>query len=396
MSPASSSDRPPVSVDVGSSGSADGDTLRVVWDARVLCGPERRGIGTYAVSLVDAMRAMRPSLEILLFTDTEPVDRSLGNGCRPHVVGPTQGYRWQLWERVVLPCRALLSRADLLHSPANTTPPISAVPRVVTVHDVIPYLPDVAGRPLDGRYWCETQPRAIRRAAAVLTDSAASRADISRVFDISPARIHVVPLAVGADVAPVENAQTLLSDFKVREPYILALAAPAPRKNTIGTLRVFARASRALPDLHLVLTGVGSQLRPRIIEAMADLGIPSTRVCLLDFVDSATRNALYSRAAVFLFLSLYEGFGLPILEAMRCGVPVLCSNRSSCPEVAGDAAVVVDPSDEDGAAAALVDLVRASTTEREAWRVRGWANERQFTWQRTAEATLSVYDRIAG
>jgi glycosyltransferase involved in cell wall biosynthesis len=112
-------------------------------------------------------------------------------------------------------------------------------------------------------------------------------------------------------------------------------------------------------------------------------------------VTAEQRNRLYYGAEVFLFLSLYEGFGLPILEAMRCGAPVLCSNRSSCPEVAGDAAFLVDPADEDAAAGALVAMLSATPSEREQWQLRGRTRERQFTWTRTAEMTLRVYDRVA-
>lgn len=354
-------------------------------------------MGTYAVNLLEAMRVARPALEVLLFTDSLASNGLAPDGLRPQLARPTKGHRWQLWERFVLPWHAALAKANLLHSPANTTPPMATLPRVVTVHDVIPYMPHLAAEPLRGQYWLRTIPHAVRTAAAVLTDSETSRSDIARVFDVPLSRITVVPLAAGSDVHRFSgDMRAALNELEVREPYVLALAAVAPRKNTIGTLRVFQRAARANADLQLVLIGVGRELRPRIVEMMTELGIPLNRVRVLDFVDVQKRNALYSGASVFLFLSLYEGFGLPILEAMRCGAPVLCSNRSSCTEVAGEAAMFVDPTNEPAAADLLVAMALASDSDRRQWQGRGWAQEQRFTWKRTAEMTLSVYDRALG
>lgn len=369
--------------------------MKIVWDGRVLCGPEVRGIGNYATNLFHALRAAQPALEILPFADV-PGPSQPSNGHVPtQVVGPTQGYRWHTWERVVLPLHAFRVKADVLHSPANTCPSWSPMPRVVTVHDVIPYLPEVSGEALHGRYWLQTVPDAVRRAHAVLTDSEASRQDIARVFGVAPSRITVAPLAVGDDVVvPEDHGESVTRRLNIREPFLLALAATAPRKNTLGVLRVFKRLASRNGDVSLVLTGVGSTFRPTLDAALAELDIAPARVHLLDFVDSTVRNALYAQAAAFVFLSLYEGFGLPILEAMRCGAPVLCSNRASCPEVAGDAAVIVDPDDEAGAAVALSDMLSWGSQERARWQARGHAREREFTWAHCARTTLDVYDRV--
>jgi glycosyltransferase involved in cell wall biosynthesis len=371
--------------------------VKVAWDARVIFAPQLRGMGSYAVNLLRAMGRARPELEPMLLIDesTPHVDRV--NGLRPRVVGPSRGYRWQLWEQVGLPWHTTRLRADLLHSPANTAPRLRLVPQVVTVHDVIPYLPEIADRALEGRYWRHTVPQAIRNADAVITDSESSRQDLIRVLGLRQERITVVPLAVGADVErPAdETIRSVLAVNGVQEPYVLSLAAPAPRKNTAGVLRVFARLLQTAPELQLVLTGVRSPFQEHVVELADALRIPAARLRLLDYVDAATRNALYAGAAVFLFLSLYEGFGLPILEAMRCGAPVLCSNRSSCPEVAGSAAVMVNPADEDEVIDALLGMLRAPAGDRACWQSLGAAREREFTWTRAAELTLKVYDAVA-
>lgn len=371
--------------------------MRVAWDARVVYGPELRGMGTYTTNLLEAIGAARPDVDRVLLTDDTPGGRDRVPGLEPRVVGPKRGYRWQLWEQIGLPWHAARLRANLLHSPANTAPRLGIVPRVVTVHDVIPYLPEVSDTTLRGRYWQKTVPDAIRTAAAVITDSDVSRRDIMRVMGVSGDRISVIPLAVGRDVEPPapESVRQVLESLSINQPYVLSLAAPAPRKNTLGVLRIFGRVARSCPDVLLVLTGVGSALRRQVLDAAAAEGIPESRLRLFEYVDAATRNGLYAGSTVFLFLTLYEGFGLPILEAMRCGAPVLCSTRSSCPDVAGDAAVLVDPGDEAAAADALRGMLTASSLQRQAWRACGQAREREFTWSRTAEMTLRVYDAVA-
>ena len=371
--------------------------MKVVWDGRVVYGRELRGMGAYGVNLMTAMAPLRPDVEHVVLTDEPTPHACRIRGVTPRVVGPSRGYRWHLWEQVGLPWHAATLRADVLHCPANTAPVLATVPRVVTVHDVIPYIPEVAERTLTGRYWLETVPKAIRSAAAIVTVSEASRRDIERVLHVSGDRITVVPSAAGIDVArpSPETITSVLSAHGVQPPYVLALAAPAPRKNTLGVVEVFGRTARALRDVQLVMTGVGPALRERVLAAARSLDIPERRLRLIDFADPVVRNALYAGASVFLFLSLYEGFGIPILEAMRIGVPVLCSTRASCPEVAGNAAVLVDPGDVDAAAAALIEMLRAPESQRDEWRARGQVRERAFTWQRSAEMTLQVYDAVA-
>jgi glycosyltransferase involved in cell wall biosynthesis len=369
--------------------------VRVIWDGRVLCGREIRGIGNYSLELLEALRCARPSLDLRIFVDEPIPDATRTMGFPALVVGPSRGYRWQLWERVGLPWHAIRAGADLIHSPANTTPRRSPVPRVVTVHDVIPYLPSIAGKTLTDPYWTRVLPSAIRSAAAILTCSEASRQDIVRLFRIAPERITVIPYAVSERVHAPSDADDIVAATGVTTPYLLGLAATAPRKNTAGLIRVFKRVMAVHNDVSLVLTGVTSAVRPGVLSLLKDLDIAIERVHLLEFVEPRVRNALYSRAAAFLFLTLYEGFGLPILEAMRCGAPVICSNRSSCPEVAGDAAILVDPENDADVAASVSSIMTLSTSQRDQLIHRGRARADEFTWARTAHMTLAVYDRIA-
>lgn len=368
--------------------------MRVIWDGRVLSGRHIRGIGNYSIELLEALRCARPGLDLRIVVDEPIPDAARTAGYPVTVAGPSRGYRWQLWERVGLPWQALRSGADLIHSPANTTPRHATVPRVVTVHDVIPYLPSISGHSPRAPYWKNVVPAAIRSAAAILTCSEASRQDIVRVFDVAPARITVIPYAVSARVHTPPDAGAVVAAQGITAPYLLGLAATAPRKNTTGLIRIFKQVATRRRDVNLVLTGVTSDMTPGLLKLFKELEIAPDRVHLLDFVDSTVRNALYSQADAFLFLTLYEGFGLPILEAMRCGTPVVCSNRSSCPEVAGDAAILVDPENDAEVADTVCSLLTLSSEQRHDLVRRGHARADEFTWARTAHMTLAVYDQV--
>jgi glycosyltransferase involved in cell wall biosynthesis len=370
--------------------------LRVAWDSRTMYRQPGRGIGNYSWNLLAALNRLPEPPEVLLFRsaeDARPDGRPSGIQLRP-----TWGYRWQIWERVSLPAAASLSGSHMLHSLANTCPPFAALPRVVTLHDVIPFLPELNEPGSLLPYFRKTIPRALASATRIITDSQCSARDIRRILGVPAARLDVIPLAVSDDLAVPGDREVddILCRLDIAGPYLLALAAAAPRKNTHGVLKAFARARRSATDLTLVLTGVTPALAVEIRQRQRHLGVPETAVRLLNFVDNRALAALYARADAFLYLSLYEGFGLPILEAMRCGTLVVCSNRGSCAEVAGDAALLADPEAIEEVAATLIGALRMSSAERGRWIAAGRAREQQFTWAATAAATLDVYRRTLG
>jgi glycosyltransferase involved in cell wall biosynthesis len=370
--------------------------MRVGWDARILVNGERRGMGTYAFHVLRALRECRPDVELTLFHDQDGGDVPV-DGIDAREIGPKRGYRWQLWERVGLPFHAYTRGCDLVHSPANTTPPRCPVPRVVTLHDALPFH-DWNESAIRLPYFRDTQRRAIKRADAIITDSQYSKSDICDTLNIEPSRVTVIPLASSPDLRrpPSDEVAAELARLQLTSPFIVALGATARRKNTRGVLRAFAALQHADRDVTLVLTGVGPQLEPMLVKEMEALAIATSRVRCLGFVDQQQLAALYTACDAFWFLSLYEGFGLPILDAMRCGAVVVCSTRTSCPEVGGDAAMMVDPEDVDGVAAATLAALAMDGPTRARWRARGEAHAANFTWQRTAAMTAQVYNTIAG
>lgn len=367
-------------------------TVRLGFDARVLCRQELRGIGTYTVRLLRALRSIRPEWQFVFFADRPITNPSWSEGAEVVVRGPERGSRWHVWERVGLPWHASRAHISLLHSPANVVPEWTSMPRVVTIHDVIPYVPEAADASVAARD-LGAAARAARRATAVITDSEASKADIVRVFGVAPERLFVVPLATESTALPTDESQTL-SAIGVSARFVLALAASERRKNLPGVIATFARVAAVEPDLQLVLTGVDATLQPRITAMLSEHRVPADRVLMLGFVPDSTRNALYAGARAFLFLTLYEGFGLPILEALHHGTVVVCSNRSSCPEVAGGSALLVDPTSAEASAEAVLRAVRMTGDERTARIAEGRRFAAGFTWDRTARLTLAVYEQV--
>ncbi len=366
--------------------------MRVAWDARLLFRPRSRGIGNYGRGLLAGLDSLPQGPEVVLLHDTARIKEKFGR--RAISLGAQWAYRFQAWERFNLPLGAALCKADLLHSIGNTTPPYSVVPRLVTVHDAIPFLTHLGEQGPSLAYFRKTVPEAIRTAAGIITDSEASAGDLLRLFGVNSAKMRVIPLAVPVDFQPLElhTRQEALLECGVASPFLLSLAAAAPRKNTVGVIRAFGRICRRFPNLALVLTGVDGELAATLAVAIRDFGIPTNRVILLGFVDSQTLAALYAGCTAFLFLSLYEGFGLPILEAMRCGAPVICSTHGSCSEVAGGAAILVDPRDEDAVVGTIGEVV-GDSAGLAALAQAGHRREREFTWSKTAAATLEAYEQ---
>ena len=368
--------------------------MRIGWDARILVNGQLRGMASYATHLLRALRACRPDFDLRLYVD-EGVSQQPFAEFTARRIGPDRGYRWQLWEQFGLPFHVYKDGCDVLHSPANTTPPRCPIPRVVTLHDAMPFLSwKINATTLP--YFRKTQSRALRRADAVSTVSEYSRNDICEVLHLDPSRVVVIPNAGSPEIRRPDQAMiaSQLNALGVTPPFILGLGATDKRKNTLGMLRAFAELQHADRDSSLVLTAVGPALEATLLAESERLRIPRRRVRLLGFVALQELAALYSGCEAFLFLSLYEGFGIPILDAMQCGAPVICSTRTSCPEVAGDAAVLVHPEDPVAVAEAVVTVRSRTAAARDEWRRRGESRAASFSWQRSAELTAALYEKL--
>ncbi|HEX9342365.1 MAG TPA: glycosyltransferase family 1 protein [Actinomycetota bacterium] len=282
----------------------------------------------------------------------------------------------------------LLRQLDLVHATSAAVPPARGKPLVATVHDVaFRRFPDAY--PASGRHFHERAARIVAdEAARVLVPSAATARDLTEFYGVEAERITVTPLGAEPPPAPDPGkARGLLDRLGVRGPFLLAVGTLEPRKNLLRLVAAFAEAAAELPEHHLVVAGPagwGASLRPEAVPP---------RVALAGPVDEATLHGLYDAADLLAYPSTYEGFGLPVVEAMLHGTPVLTSDRSSLPEVAGDAALLVDPTDEHAIAKGLVELT-ADRALRDRLIAAGRARAARFTWEATAAATWAAYQEV--
>jgi len=300
--------------------------------------------------------------------------------------------QWVLGEQTLLPVLAARAGVDLVHSLASTAPLWGRGRRVVTVHDLIYARYPDAHSGIREHGMRVLVPWAVRRSDRVIADSQSTREDLIELLGVRAERIDVVPLGLGA-----ARREEPLEERELRErfglgarPVLLSLSAKRPHKNLsalIGALAQIPAEERPL----LVLPGYPTWHEHELRERAAAAGVQDD-VRFLGWASAREIEGLWQLAVAFVFPSLYEGFGLPVLEAMARGVPVACSNASSLPEVAGDAALLFDPRDERAIAQALLRLLEDREL-RERLTARGLERAREFTWARTARLTLASYAR---
>jgi len=290
---------------------------------------------------------------------------------------------------------ALPHRLDLLHSP-DFIPPLGGYRRsIITVHDLtFLYHPEFLTA--ESRRYYNGQIRyAVRRAHAIAADSHATKADLVNRLAVPPDKITVIHLGLEPEFRPLpEEAVTpTLARLSLLPGYILFVGTFEPRKNVPGLLKAYQRLQRRLPDAPLlVLVGNRGWLFEATLALIKELGLePHVRV--FENLPAADLPAVYNGASVFALPSHYEGFGFPVLEALGCGVPCVVADRASLPELAGDAALVVDPDDAEAFSHALEraltdSVLRATLTQK------GLERVKQFTWEKTARETLALYDRV--
>jgi glycosyltransferase involved in cell wall biosynthesis len=302
------------------------------------------------------------------------------------------------WHQLGVSLAARHAGGDLLHLPAGLGPVRPVMPTVVTIHDLIAlrfprYFPA-----WPRSYARVVLPRLARAARAVITDSNASKRDIVEMLGVAERRVTVVPCGVDPAFAPLapdsDRAREVRNRFRLPRAFVLAVGAIEPRKNLPRVLEAIhrLRAQPATADVCLVHAGPAGWLADDVQRTVQALRL-SAAVRFLGFVPLADLAALYSLARVCVYPSLFEGFGLPVAEAMACGCPVVTSNLSSLPEVAGDAALLVDPASAEEIADAIASLW-CHEEQRLDLAARGIARARGFTWERTARETAAVYDAI--
>ena len=365
-------------------------TLTVGIDASRAARARRTGTETYSLEIIKALAKCSPDyLRLRLYTPHPPQHTDWPASAQVE----TRVIPWpRLWTHLRLAAELRQHPPDRLFVPAHVLPLYCPVPALVTVHDLGYKHYPAAHRPFDRWYLDWTTRRHTRVARYILADSQATKQDLIDFYQADPQRISVVYL--GRDESLTREDDPLIIErtkakYGVDGDYLFYLGTLHPRKNLVQLIEAFQLAMPQLPlTLKLVIAGQKGWLYDEIFTRVQTLGM-TERILLPGYIDDADKPALLSGALAYVFPSLYEGFGLPVLEAMACQTPVLTSNVSSLPEVAGDAALLVDPHSSNDIAAGLVRLT-TDTDLRHRLIEQGLRQIEKFSWDKAANQILEI------
>jgi glycosyltransferase involved in cell wall biosynthesis len=353
---------------------------------------ETGGMEIAARALIPALRDAAPGVRFTAFVNEEARGEDLGVDSVAVPVRATNRLEWVRGEQLLLPRLARRAGCALVHSLASTAPARGRFARVVTIHDLNYLVVPDAHFGLRGLGMRVLVPLAARTAQRVIADSGATRDDLVARLGVPAARIDVVPLGLGrpAGAMPAPEAELRARLGLGTRPVVLALSAKRPHKNLAGLLDALAGIPAERRPV-TVLPGYPTPYAAELQAHAARLGVGDD-VRWPAWLPEADIEGLFGLAAAFVVPSLYEGFGLPVLEAMARGVPVACSDRASLPEVAGDAALLFDP-ERPAEIAAAIERLLGDPAEADRLRAAGRARAARFTWTRTADLTLASYER---
>jgi len=287
---------------------------------------------------------------------------------------------------------AFFQGVDLFHATEHLLPPLSSIRTVFTLHDLIFLFHPETHKPLNRWFLTLMMPRFLQAADAIIAVSECTKRDAIRFYNIPEEKITVIYEGVSSRFRPADpkTVQAIQDKYGLPERFILYVGTIEPRKNLTALLEAYAELRRRLePPPGLVFTGKKGWLYEGFFRRLRELGLED-KVTFTGYVPDEDLPALYSAATVFAFPSLYEGFGLPPLEAMACGTPVITSSASSLPEVVGEAGILVDPYDVGGLVRAM-KRVLMDEGKRKEMRGKGLRQAARFSWEKTARETLKVY-----
>ncbi len=349
----------------------------------------RAGVHVYLRELLDAFQEVDN-------VNVVPVRYALKTKRTPRILSKLDTlYRDTIWQNFALPRDIGKAGVDLFHAPQPRTTLGVPVPLVVTVYDLYVY-----HNPRGYSWWSSflyhVVPTILRRASAIIAISEFTRQELLRFIPgLDASKIVVTPLGVSPRFQPSSDAACaeVRKKYGLPERFLLAVNTLEPRKNLLRFLEVFARIQNEMEE-HLVLVGSPGWVPKHaadILEAMRQ----EERIHYVGYVPDEDLAALYSAASTYVFPSSYEGFGLPALEAMACGCPVVASKGSSLDEVINGAGLQFDPGSHDDMAAAILRMTRSGSL-RDEFKAKGFSNADRFTWQQTAEGTAAAYEKALG
>ena len=361
-------------------------------------GAQLAGNETYAVNLIEALAEIDQVNRYTLYVTRQSAVDQFTNRWPNFRLRRTLPHTPLIRIPLTLSIELRKDPVDVLHV-QYTAPPRTPCALVATIHDLsFEHLPETFNRRSRAQLRL-TVRRTAQKAAQILTLSEFSRRDIIETYGIDPERVSVTPPAAPPSFAPVTNdteLQRIRTTYGIQRDYILALGSIQPRKNLVRLINAYAslgRAERGKQLPQLVLAGKRGWLEAETMRA-AEQSDARKDILFIGYVPDADLASLYSGALCFAYPSYFEGFGLPVLEAMQCGTAVIAGNRTSLPEAAGDAAILVDPFDEAAIANGLNRVIEDPAYRAEL-RVKGFERSAAFSWKTTAQLTLQAYERAA-
>ena len=351
--------------------------MKIAIDAQTTLG-QKTGFGFYVKNLVEALAKVDPQNQYILLKPATEKDFSTLK-------------RWW-WDQVVFPEKAKKAGVDLLHQPWFSAPIFYPGKLIVTCHDLISvFFPE--NLPLASRlFYSRWMPFSYRKAMLIIADSEHTKRDLMSLLQIPEAKIRVIHLAVSKDFRPIKNRVKLAQvqkKYQTGSKYLLHVGTIEPRKHLEFLVKAYALAFREGIEENLVITGKRGWYYDGLLRLVEDFNL-GKKVKFTGYVEEGDLSALYAGAKAFVFPSLYEGFGLPPLEAMACGTPVISSSTSSLPEVIGQAGILLPPKDERLWAKNILKVIKDKSLAR-TFRELGLRQAKKFTWATTARKTVEVY-----
>lgn len=360
------------------------------------------GIGRYVRELCAALSSIDSTSEYQLFvagaTSSELPDKLAQNfAWKPTLLAPKWLARFWQRARIPIPVEVFTGLVDLYHATDFVLPPtLPSTKTILTVHDLsFVRVPETASPALKA-YLDKAVPRSVAKADHILADSQATKDDLIELYATSSDKISVLLSGVDSRfqiVNDIEQFETIKRKFQLPDKrYILSVGTVQPRKNYSRIVRALSFVRKQGIDCHYAIVGGKGWMEDEMYETIENENMADF-VHLLGFVDDSDLPAIYTNAECLVITSLYEGFGLPILEAMACGAPVITSNLSSLPEVAGEAGILVNPLDQAEINSALYDLL-SSTELRTELVTKGHQQVKQFTWAKSAHHLRAIYQQV--
>jgi glycosyltransferase involved in cell wall biosynthesis len=370
--------------------------MRVGLNAEPLFQRVPTGVGVYALSLCRGLVETGHAGDLVLFhaAHDEPLPELEALPVERRAFSLARDRLYDVWMSDRRPpAQSACGELDVVHSTGPAIPPPGGAALVVTVHDLAPIrFPDRYPRRARTVYK-RGAVIAAAEAARIITPSRSTALDVEEFYGVERERIRVVPHGVDMSDLGIHDAEELWARRGISEPYVLWVGTQEQRKNVLGVLDAFTLLAPRHPRLSLVLHGPNGWLGDEVGEGLRQRDIHSRTIVSEGSLPRSELAALYARATVFVYPSLYEGFGMPVLEAMACGTPVVTSNISALPETAGDAALLVDPLDDEAMAEAVGRIIEDPTVREDLSR-RGQKRAAGFTWAEAARKTWAIYEEV--